>query len=236
MHQGHFSSARFRKAVRTSSCKATKVLLKCSSDCRGSSNFMSVIFLIMSFIALAMVFQPTLASPENSAIVFWAASWKPTITFIMPMVFASGHMKSYSVKPFCWRKSSRMILATSRVHFWSSESESFPTSCTISCKSSSFCRISFIFCWSMLYSWSYFSKYGSSTRMYLEKEMFQFTEGKCLRCASFLSKPQKTCTMLRVADVTGSVKSPPGGETAPTMVMEPSRAGFPRHWTRPLRS
>lgn len=42
--------------------------------------------------------------------------------------------------------------------------------------------------------------------------------------------------MLSVAEVTGSVKSPPGGDTAPTMVMEPSRWGFPRQITRPLRS
>ena len=30
------------------------------------------------------------------------------------------------------------------------------------------------------------------TFMYLEYEMSQFTDGKCLRCASFLSKPQNT--------------------------------------------
>ena len=40
----------------------------------------------------------------------------------------------------------------------------------------------------------------------------------------------------QVAEVTGSEKSPPGGETAPTMVTEPSRLGPPRHWTRPARS
>ena len=38
-------------------------------------------------------------------------------------------------------------------------------------------------------------------------------EGKCLRWASFLSNPQNTCTIPRVADVTGSEKSPPGGDT-----------------------
>ena len=31
-------------------------------------------------------------------------------------------------------------------HFWSSDNESFPTNWTISCRSSSFCKISFIFC------------------------------------------------------------------------------------------
>ena len=43
--------------------------------------------------------------------------------------------------------------------------------------------------------------------------MSQLTDGKCFRCANFLSKPQNTCTILNVADVTGSAKSPPGGET-----------------------
>merc|ERR1712087_485050 len=154
----------------------------------------------------------------------------------MPIVLPRGHIKSYSVNPFCCRKSSRMIFATSSVHFWSSDKESLPTSWTISCKSSSFCRISLNFCCKKLYSGSNFSKYGSKIRTYLEKEMFQFTDGKCLRCANFLSKPQNTCTILKVADVTGSVKSPPGGETAPTTVTEPSRAGLPKHCTRPLLS
>ena len=43
--------------------------------------------------------------------------------------------------------------------------------------------------------------------------MSQFTDGKCLRWANFLSKPQNTCTILSVAAVTGSAKSPPGGDT-----------------------
>lgn len=51
--------------------------------------------------------------------------------------------------------------------------------------------------------------------------MSQLRDGKCFLCASFLSKPQKTCTMFNVATVTGSEKSPPGGETAPTIVTEP---------------
>ncbi len=33
--------------------------------------------------------------------------------------------------------------------------------------------------------------------------------------------------MPRVAEVTGSEKSPPGGETAPTMLTLPSRSGLP---------
>ena len=40
-----------------------------------------------------------------------------------------------------------------------------------------------------------------------------------------------TWTMPSVADVTGSEKSPPGGDTAPTMVTLPSREGEPRHRT-----
>lgn len=49
-------------------------------------------------------------------------------------------------------------------------------------------------------------------------------------------KGTQTCTMPRVAEVTGSEKSPPGGETAPTMVTLPSRLGEPRQTTRPARS
>ena len=66
--------------------------------------------------------------------------------------------------------------------------------------------------------------------------MSQLIDGKCLRWANFLSRPQKTCTIPRVADVTGSEKSPPGGETAPTIETEPSRSGLPIHLTRPARS
>ena len=36
----------------------------------------------------------------------------------------------------------------------------------------------------------------------------------------------RTCTMDSVAAVTGSEKSPPGGDTAPTTVTEPSRSGL----------
>lgn len=61
-------------------------------------------------------------------------------------------------------------------------------------------------------------------------------DGKCFLWASFLSNPQNTCTIPRVADVTGSEKSPPGGDTAPTMLTDPSRSGLPKHFTRPARS
>jgi len=43
--------------------------------------------------------------------------------------------------------------------------------------------------------------------------------------------------MLRVAAVTGSEKSPPGGETAPTMVTLPFQIGLaPAQVTLPARS
>ena len=50
------------------------------------------------------------------------------------------------------------------------------------------------------------------------------------------NQPALTCTIPRVAEVTGSEKSPPGGETAPTMVTLPSLLGEPRQVTRPARS
>ena len=43
-----------------------------------------------------------------------------------------------------------------------------------------------------------------------------------------------TCTMPRVAEHTGSEKSPPGGDTAPTMETEPMRSGLPRILHLPL--
>ena len=86
-----------------------------------------------------------------------------------------------------------MILAISITTFWSSESDSLPTSCTISESESSCCRISQQRLRSMEYCGSISLKNGSSTRMYLVYEMSQLTLGKCLRCASFLSRPQKTC-------------------------------------------
>ncbi len=64
-------------------------------------------------------------------------------------------------------------------------------------------------------------------------EIVQFTEGKCFFCANFLSRPQKTWTIDNVEVVTGSAKSPPGGLTAPTIVIEPVRSGEPKHVTFP---
>ena len=51
--------------------------------------------------------------------------------------------------------------------------------------------------------------------------------------ANFLSNPQKTCTIDKVDVVTGSAKSPPGGLTAPTIVIEPVLSGVPRQVTLP---
>lgn len=44
-----------------------------------------------------------------------------------------------------------------------------------------------------------------------------------------------TCTIPSVALVTGSEKSPPGGDTAPTILTEPSRSGLPRHLTLKIK-
>ena len=45
----------------------------------------------------------------------------------------------------------------------------------------------------------------------------------------FVTMDTLTCTIESVAEVTGSEKSPPGGDTAPTTVTDPSRSGEPRH-------
>lgn len=42
--------------------------------------------------------------------------------------------------------------------------------------------------------------------------------------------------MARVAQVTGSVKSPPGGDTAPTIEIEPDLSGEPKQATLPALS
>ncbi len=58
--------------------------------------------------------------------------------------------------------------------------------------------------------------------------------GKCRRWESFASSAQKTLTIRRVFWVTGSEKSPPGGETAPMTETEPP-APF-KLMARPARS
>lgn len=45
-----------------------------------------------------------------------------------------------------------------------------------------------------------------------------------------------TCTIPSVALVTGSEKSPPGGDTAPTILTDPSRSGFPKHLTLKIKT
>ncbi len=59
-------------------------------------------------------------------------------------------------------------------------------------------------------------------------------DGKCRRWESFASRAQKTFTIRSVFWVTGSEKSPPGGDTAPMTETDPC---FPsRVTTRPARS
>lgn len=58
--------------------------------------------------------------------------------------------------------------------------------------------------------------------------------GKWRRKAREASSRQKAPTILKVDWVTGSDMSPPGGETAPTMVTAPSSP--PRVMTLPARS
>ncbi len=60
--------------------------------------------------------------------------------------------------------------------------------------------------------------------------------GKCRAWASSASSAQNVPASRRLAWVTGSLKSPPGGETAPTTVIEPRRTGEPSASTRPARS
>lgn len=67
----------------------------------------------------------------------------------------------------------------------------------------------------------------------MDVEIVQFTEGKCFFCANFLSNPQKTWTIDKVEVVTGSAKSPPGGLTAPTIVIEPVLSGEPKQVVLP---
>ncbi len=58
--------------------------------------------------------------------------------------------------------------------------------------------------------------------------------GKCLLSRSLESRAQKTRTIRRVFWVTGSDRSPPGGDTAPTTEIEPTEPLW--FSTRPARS
>jgi len=66
--------------------------------------------------------------------------------------------------------------------------------------------------------------------------MFQLTLGKCFTYASFLSNAQKHDTDESTAYTTGSLKSPPGGETDPRMLNDPSLSGVPKHFILPALS
>ena len=60
-------------------------------------------------------------------------------------------------------------------------------------------------------------------------------DGKWLRWVNFLTTARNTCTVFNVAEVGVRDKSPPGVDTAPTMVMGPSCAVLPSQRPRPLR-
>ena len=66
---------------------------------------------------------------------------------------------------------------------------------------------------------------ASRLPVYSEYEVSQLMAGKCLLSRSLESSAQKTRTIRRVFCVTGSDRSPPGGETAPTTEIEPVSAG-----------
>ena len=66
-----------------------------------------------------------------------------------------------------------------------------------------------------LYHWT-------SCLSYMVYEVSQLMVGKCLLSLSLVSSAQKTRTIRRVFCVTGSDRSPPGGETAPMTEMDPS--------------
>src|SRR2546427_5375913 len=136
---------------------------------------------------------------------------------------------------FCWRKISRIIRATSRVSCWSGGSASAPTSRTISSSSASSCKVRCAHCRSFGHSSltrvrNQFSRAGPY-RLY---DVSQFIAGKCRRARSAVSRAQNTFTIRSVPCVTGSEKSPPLGETAPTTDTEPSRSF--KVVTRPARS
>ena len=69
---------------------------------------------------------------------------------------------------------------------------------------------------------------------YREYQLSQLIAGKCRRWDNFASSAQKTLTIRSVFWVTGSEKSPPGGETAPMTETDPD-APF-KVSTRPARS
>ncbi len=61
-------------------------------------------------------------------------------------------------------------------------------------------------------------------------------DGKCLLEARLASSPQNARVTLRVFCETGSDMSPPGGDTAPITLTDPSLFSLPRVMTLPARS
>src|SRR3989344_1863528 len=159
--------------------------------------------------------------PDSKAV--FESLEKCCIAFIMEYVFLSSEKVSMSWKAFCCNNTSLISLATCSVTCCLSGRASEPTSCTISKSFSSSCNIAIISPTTLFQSGAtFFANHGSNVLRYNEYEVSQFIEGKCLLCANFASKAQKTFVTLNVLCVTGSEKSPPGGETAPMTETEPS--------------
>src|SRR3990172_2401103 len=136
---------------------------------------------------------------------------------------------------FCCRKISRIIRATSRVSCCSGGSAPAPTSRTISSSSASSWRVRWVHCRSFgQSSFTFVRKYSSRVWTYRLYDVSQLIAGKCRRARSAVSRAQNTFTIRRVPWVTGSEKSPPLGDTAPTTLTDPSRPL--RVFARPARS
>ncbi len=152
-----------------------------------------------------------------------ASSWNDFITPRIWWVFQGGQSWSTSSSAFCWSQASFRKRATSRVSCWSSGRASLPTSWTISWSSASSSSTS-IAHWrcSGQFSATFSTNHGSSWSRYSEYDSFQFIAGKCRRSARSESSAQKVFTMRSVFWVTGSEKSPPGGDTAPITETDPS--------------
>lgn len=69
-----------------------------------------------------------------------------------------------------------------------------------------------------------------------KKRSVKWYKTASMKRKSYTHTQTPTCTMESVAAVTGSEKSPPGGDTAPTTVTVPSLPGEPMQLARPARS
>src|SRR5881296_640959 len=148
---------------------------------------------------------------------------------------SGGQNVSTAWYAFCWRKISRIIRATSRVSCCSGGKASAPTRRTISSSSASSCSVRWAQARSFGHSsFTFVRKYSSSCREYRLYDVSQLIAGKCRRARRAVSRAQNTFTMRRVPWVTGSEKSPPLGDTAPTTETDPSRP--PSVFARPARS